>query len=108
MPASIPSAEAALEAGDRILLALNADDLDGVLDAARDRGALVAELVRSGVRPTPGLAERFRRQDQTLAERLAHAYDTLAEALRQSGRARHAAGQYAGGAPRRARLQAEG
>lgn len=103
-----PPASEALLAGDRILMALDGGDFDAVLAAAQERGALVAALTRSGVQPTPALAEQFAAQDRTLADRLGRAYDELADALRRSTRSRHAAHQYASTTPARARLHAQG
>ena len=101
-------AEAVLRAGDRLLAALEAGDPDAVLAAARERGGAVDRLARSGAAPGAALAARLADQGRTLAERLGHAHDRTAEALRRSGRAQHAAGRYADAAPSPARLQARG
>ncbi|MDT0632352.1 hypothetical protein [Rubrivirga litoralis] len=103
-----PPAEAAFQAGARLLAALDADDLDAVLVAARERGGAVDRLARSGAAPDAALAARFAEQDRALADRLGRAHDQIAEALRQSGRTQRAAGRYASAAPPAARLRARG
>ena len=100
-------AEAVLRAGARLLAALDAGDADAALAAARERGGAVDRLV-AGPRPDAALAARLADQDRALAERLGRARDGVAASLRQSGRAQHAAGRYAGAAPPRARLRARG
>lgn len=102
--------DAVYAAGEAVLAALVAADFESAVAHAQERGALIALLAATG-RPGPDTEphrQRLWAQDAVLTERLGEAQAQLADALRVSGRYQHAAGQYAGGAPVHARLQARG
>ena len=107
-PSARDLAEAALHVGERLLAALDRDDLDAARAAAEEREALVKELVASGSSADAEMAARFKQQGDALVEQLGHTHGRLADALRQFGRVQHATDQYAGGTPVQARLQARG
>ena len=94
---------AALDAGDRLVYALETGDLGGAARVLGERSRVIASI-RSAPPPPPApeLAERFRDQDDRLQSILTDRVATLSDAISTTGHAALAIDRYAsasGGAP---------
>jgi len=88
--------EAALEAGDRVVRALEAGDLDAAADALADRARVIETLSAAPpMRPPTAAAVRFRDQDRRLRTVLADLRATLDDARVGTERVAAAQGRYA-------------
>ena len=87
---------AALDAGDRLVQALAAGDLGGAARVLGERSRLIAAIRTSGPPvPSPGLADRFRDQDERLQSVLTDRVTTLSDAISTTGQTALAVDRYA-------------
>ncbi len=87
---------AALDAGDRLALALGDADLDAAERALDDRQRALDALAGADALPNlaPDLAERFRAQEERLRRLLHDGLATARDALHATGRTATAHGRY--------------
>ena len=87
---------AALDAGDRLVAALQTGDFSGAARVLGERSRLIASLRRDPpAPPPPWLADRFRDQDDRLRSILADRVATLSDAISTTGQAALAIDRYA-------------
>ena len=86
---------AALDAGDRLVTALQTGDLGGAARVLGERSALIASLRQADAAAPPHLADRFRQQDAALNAILGRRLSALGDAVSSTGRAALAHDRYA-------------
>lgn len=86
---------AALDAGDRLVVALSTGDLGGAARVLGERGRILASIQSaSPPAPAPELAERFKVQDEHLTRVLKTRMTSLSDAIATTGRAALAHDRY--------------